>query len=76
MSSTVDAFLGDAGPCAGCHLAQRCRDERLACDAFVTFASGASKARWLNAPRAPTAAKFQVVFAAEERMLPVRLGCG
>jgi hypothetical protein len=71
-----EALLDDPGPCAGCRFARRCRDAKLACDAFQLFASGASKSRWRNAPRAPTAGTFAVVFGAEERMRPVRLGCG
>lgn len=45
-------------------------------DAFVTFASGASKSRWENVPRAPTPEKFAIMFGVDERALPVRLGRG
>lgn len=70
---TQEALLAEPMPCAGCKFARRCGDEALACDAFITFASGASKARWENAPRAPTSEKFAVVFGVDERSLPVRV---
>ena len=64
-------FLSGPSPCDQCKFARRCRVESLACDAFVSFASGAATARWQSAPRAPTAATFQVVFRAEVPLRPV-----
>lgn len=49
----TDALLGPA-PCDDCRHADRCRAERLACDAFAVYLSGASPARWRKAPRLPS----------------------
>ena len=64
MSALV---LLDASPCDHCRFAPRCGDELLACDAFVIFAAGGSMARWQHAPRAPSAAKFAVVFGSSDK---------
>jgi hypothetical protein len=34
-------LLDEPSPCDACRFAERCRDERLACDAFSMFAAGA-----------------------------------
>lgn len=48
-----EVLLG-AAPCDGCRHANRCRLERLACDAFAVYLSGESVTRWRNAPRLPS----------------------
>lgn len=51
--------LKQPSPCDGCQHAQRCRVQRLACDAFVLFAAGGSRERWQIAPRQPSAEKYR-----------------
>lgn len=63
MQSAAD-LLHELSPCDGCRFAARCRDKRLACDAFSMFASGAIQARWSGAPRAPTRERWLVLFEA------------
>lgn len=60
--STV--LIGEA-PCDNCRHAERCRVELLACDAFALYAKGGSAARWQQAPRIPTAERFEQVFGRE-----------
>lgn len=65
MSTVVPAeILDEPAPCDGCRFAERCRDERLACDAFVMFASGAARWRWAGAPKAPTRERWLALFDA------------
>ncbi len=49
-------------PCDACQFAERCRSERLACEAFSLFTADASVVRWRAAPRTPTKARFEAVF--------------
>lgn len=51
--SRNEVLLGPA-PCDNCRYADRCRLERLPCDAFAVYLSGASENRWRNAPRLPS----------------------
>ena len=50
-------------PCEGCPFKRRCAARELACERFVMFASGDSRRRWELAPRAPTRAQFDALFA-------------
>lgn len=58
----VRAIVVEPAPCSGCQFAERCRDERLACDAFALYSQSAQQSRWCNAPRAPTPARFESLF--------------
>jgi hypothetical protein len=48
-------------PCDGCRLAERCKVERLACDAFAMVMAGKLPARWAVAPPVPTRARYKSV---------------
>jgi hypothetical protein len=51
--------LNTPAPCDACRHAERCKAERLACDAFAVFLAGGSEVRWRFAPRAPTRARYE-----------------
>jgi len=54
-------------PCDGCRFAERCKAERLACDAFATFMAGGRPVRWAVAPpRVPTRARYESVLGEVE----------
>lgn len=55
-------IVAEEAPCNGCAFAERCRDERLACDQFALYSSGSPQSRWSCAPRAPTRERFLVLF--------------
>jgi hypothetical protein len=52
---------GEATPCDGCRFAQRCVDNKLACDALSLYAKNVSPLRWRRAPRAPTRARYEIM---------------
>jgi len=45
-------------PCEGCRFAARCGAEWLACAAYGMYVAREPRRRWVNAPRAPTHARF------------------
>jgi hypothetical protein len=49
-------------PCDDCRLRRKCADAQLACERFTMFSQGESRNRWLNAPMAPTRARFDALF--------------
>ena len=59
-------------PCRGCRFADRCRAERLACDAAAGWAVGLSELRWRAAPRAPTRARLEAIMEIEQRQRQAR----
>lgn len=55
-------LLAEASPCDGCHFAEQCRRDDIACAAFASFASGAPPLRWQLLQRVPTRAHWESVF--------------
>lgn len=58
-ASLREAKGPQAEPCDGCRQFERCRAERICCDAFALFArlgSDHSSERWRLAPRQPSVA--------------------
>jgi hypothetical protein len=68
--SAADALIAPC-PCDACRFAPRCAAERCACEAFALFVQGRAEPRWRLAPRAPTRARYLVIY---EPPLPRRAG--
>jgi hypothetical protein len=64
MVGPEDADSLDPGPCGECPKHDRCGYEKLACEAFAMFAHGHPPERYRLAPRAPSRAKFELLFEA------------
>jgi hypothetical protein len=64
LSAELDVILSrwSESPCDGCHLRRKCADAQLACERFSMFSHGEARSRWINAPRAPTRARFEALF--------------
>jgi len=64
MSAELDAMLSRRAesPCDGCRLRSKCAASQLACERFSMFSCGESRGRWINAPMAPTRARFEALF--------------
>jgi hypothetical protein len=66
--SATDALTAPC-PCESCRFAARCAAEQRACEAFALFVQGLAEPRWRLAPRAPTRARYLVIY---EKPLPQR----
>ena len=56
-------LLAEPYPCENCRLAARCEAAHEACAAFSMYVAHASELRWRAAPRVPTRATYELVFA-------------
>jgi hypothetical protein len=56
-------ILSEPFPCQDCRLAARCEASHEACAAFSLYVAHASELRWRAAPRMPTRALFEAIFA-------------
>jgi hypothetical protein len=63
-------LLAEAFPCRECRLAARCEASREACAAFSLYVANAGEIRWRAAPRAPSRAQFESIFAEERPAKP------
>lgn len=61
------AAMAEPCPCDGCHLAAKCRAEKLLCERFNLYVAGAGRPRWRVAPRAPTHALYVTLLEREQR---------
>jgi probable HAF family extracellular repeat protein len=57
------AFLTEPYPCENCRHAARCKASLEACPAFSLYVAHAGELRWGAAPRMPTRALFETIFA-------------
>jgi hypothetical protein len=57
------AFLTEPYPCQNCRHAARCKASLEACPAFSLYVAHAGELRWRAAPRMPTRAVFETIFA-------------
>jgi hypothetical protein len=64
LAQRLDPTAALTAPCScdGCRFAARCAVERRACEAFGSFVQGHTEARWRLAPRAPTRARYLVIY--------------
>ena len=56
-------ILAEPFPCQECRHAARCKTSLEACAAFSLYVAHAGELRWRAAPRMPTRALFETIFA-------------
>lgn len=69
MTGPFERAYHAEAPCDGCRFAVKCRAEKLLCETFSLYVSGAGQPRWRIAPRAPTHEQYLALLELEQRPL-------